>query len=239
MTPSKKKYRIIAIIPARGGSKRVPKKNIRMFNGKPLIAWTIKQAKDCRLIDRTIVSTDSEEISQIAKEHGAEIPCLRPKKFAADDTSDLPVYQHMLEWLQDHEGYIPDIIVWLRPTAPLRTERDIEGSIGLLIETKADWVRSVCLVDQHPYWMYTLNGNKLKPFMPEIDIRDYYRHQLLPSVYRINGAVDVTWRDVVMEKMLLYSGDMRAYIMPEERSIDIDTQLQFAIAELTLPMEKK
>lgn len=193
--------KIVAIIPARGGSKGVPRKNIREIAGKPLIAWTIETALLCEMLDRVIVSTEDEEIAKIANQCGAGVPFLRPLDIAQDNTPDLPVYQHALSWLNEHEKYCPDIIVWLRPTAPLRIVEDIEGAIKLLTETKADCVRTVCKAEHHPYWMKQLNGNRLLHFLEGIEeTKKYYRRQLLPPVYRLNGAVDVTWRETVMEK---------------------------------------
>ena len=224
----------IGLIPARGGSKGVLRKNIRQLAGKPLIAWTIEVALACPSSDRVIVSTDDQEIAQIARQYGAEMPFIRPAELAQDDTPDLPVYQHALSWLAEHEGYHPDIVVWLRPTAPLRTVQDVEAAIQLLIETNADCVRSVCLAEHHPYWMKRLDGDRLVPFVDGIDEGRYYRRQLLPPVYRLNGAVDVTWCRTLMEKGLLYTGDVRGYVMPAERSIDLDSELDFALAELLL-----
>ena len=224
----------LALIPARGGSKGIPRKNVRMLAGKPLIAWTIETALACPRLDRVIVSTDDQEIAQVASQYGAEVPFIRPAELSQDDTPDLPVYIHALSWLVEHEGYCPDVVVWLRPTSPLRTVQDIEAAIQILVETGADWVRSVCPAEHHPYWMKRLDGNHLLPFMDGIDESKYYRRQLLPPVYRLNGAVDVTWYKTVMEKGLLYNGDVRGYVMPPERSIDLDTELDFVLVELLL-----
>jgi CMP-N,N'-diacetyllegionaminic acid synthase len=229
---------ILGIIPARGGSKSIPRKSIRPLAGKPLIAWTIKTALSCPTLDRAIVSTDAQEIAEIAQQYGAELPFIRPTELAQDDTPDLPVYQHALSWLAEHEDYYSDIVVWLRPTAPLRIVQDVEAAIQLLIETGADCVRSVSLAEHHPYWMKRLDGDCLVPFVDGIDESTYYRRQLLPPAYRLNGAVDVTWCRTVMEKGLLYGGDVRGYVMPTERSIDLDTELDFALAELLLQMRE-
>lgn len=225
---------ILAIIPARGGSKRVPRKNIRPVAGKPLMAWTIEVALACPSLDRVIVSTDDSEFAEIACKYGAEVPFLRPDDLAQDDTSDLPVYQHALSWLEERESYRPDIVVWLRPTAPLRIVQDVECAIEILIETKADWVRSVCSVEHHPYWTMKLDRNRLIPLLNGIDFIKYYRRQLLPPAYRLNGAVDVAWWGTLMDKQLLYTGDVRGYVMPVERSVDLDTELDFELAELLL-----
>ena len=224
----------MGLIPARGGSKGVPRKNIHQLMGRPLIAWTIETALACPMLERVIVSTEDLEIADIARQYGAEVPFVRPAEFAQDDTPDLPVYQHALSWLAEHEGYYPDIVVWLRPTASLRTVEDVEAAIRLLIETGADCVRSVCVAEYHPYWMKRLDGDRLIPFVDGIDESKYYRRQLLPPVYRLNGAVDVTWCKTVLENGLLYSGDIRGYAMSAQRSIDLDSELDFALAELLL-----
>ena len=227
--------KVIAIIPARGGSKGIPKKNIKLLANKPLIAWTIEVALNCSLLERIIVSTDDSEIAEIAIQYGAEIPFLRPLEFAQDDTPDLPVYLHTINYLQEQESYHSDIVVWLRPTCPLRTNQDIEKAVQLLrMDTNTTSVRSVCLAEHHPYWMKKLEYDNLIPFLPNIDETRYYRRQLLPSVYRLNGAVDVTRCQTVLETKKLYSGEMKGYIMPVERSVDIDTELDLALAELLL-----
>lgn len=231
--------KIVGLIPARGGSKRVPGKNIRLLLGKPLIAWTIETARTCPALDRVIVSTDDPEIAEIARSAGAEVPFLRPPDLAADKTPDLPVYQHALGWLAEQQGYFPAIVAWLRPTAPLRTAEDITAAIELLIETGADWVRSVCPVEHHPYWMKRLEeGSRLTPFLPGKDESQYYQRQLLPPLYRLNGAVDVSWRATIMEKGLIYAGNMHGYVMPPERSVDIDDMLDFALTESLLKARK-
>jgi len=222
---------ILAIIPARGGSKGIIRKNIKNLAGKPLIGWTIETALKTSIIERIIVSTDDEEIAEVGEFFGAEVPFLRPKELALDNTTDMAVYEHTLDWLMQNEGYLPDIIVWLRPTSPLRTSEDIEKAVELLVESRADWVRSVCKVENHPYWTYRLVNNKMEPFIEGIDIRKYLRRQLLPPAYRVNGNVDVTWRKTIVDKKMLYSGNLHAYVMPVERSLDIDTMIDFVFAE--------
>jgi CMP-N-acetylneuraminic acid synthetase len=225
---------VLGLIPARGGSKGVPRKNIRPLAGKPLIAWTIEVALACRTLDRVIVSTDDPEIAETARYYGAEVPFLRPAELARDDTADMPVYVHALKWLEDNESYCPEIVVWLRPTSPLRTAHDVGLAIKKLVDSQADWVRSVCLAEHHPYWSIRLDGDRLKPFLDGIEASKYYQRQLLPPAYRCNGAVDVTWRETVMEKGLMYCGDLRGHEMPPERSVDLNSELDFVVAELLL-----
>jgi len=231
---NKSKQKILAIIPARGGSKGIPGKNIKIIAGKPLLAWTIETALQSKSIQRVIVSTDNDTIGKIAKEYGAEVPFMRPKKYAQDSTSDMPVYLHTLNWLAENENYIPEIIVWLRPTSPLRTAEDIENAIKIMCNENPDWVRSVCKVEHHPYWMYEIIDNKLKPVTKGINISDYLQRQLLPDVYRLNGAIDIVKATTIISDKLMYSGEMTPYIMPYDRSIDIDTILDFKLAEQLL-----
>lgn len=223
----------LAIIPARGGSKQVPHKNIRSLGGQPLIAWTIQTALGCSDL-RIVVSTDDPEIATIATRYGAQVPFIRPSELAQDDTPDLPVYRHALAWLASHEDYQPEVVIWLRPTAPLRTAQDIQNALQLLANSHADCVRSVCLAEHHPYWMKRLDGERLRPFIDGADEHTYYRRQLLPPVYRLNGAVDVIRCASLGERDSLFGGDMCGYIMPPERSIDLDSPLDFAVAELLL-----
>ena len=222
---------ILAIIPARGGSKGVPRKNIRMLAGKPLVAWTIESAQRASCIDRLIVSTDDEEIADISKSYGADVPFLRPAEFAKDGTTDLPVYLHTLEWLEQNEEVIPDIVVWLRPTAPLRAASDIDEAVRLLTTCDTDWVRSVCKVDHHPYWMYEIQDGFLTPVIEGLNPAKCYQRQLLPDVYRLNGVVETVWRDVIVNDGAQYSGKLCPYVMPQERSVDLDTELDFLLAE--------
>ena len=226
--------KIVALIPARGGSKGIVRKNIRQLAGKPLIAYSIEQAQQAHSVDRVVVSTDDLEIGSVAREYGAEVPFVRPAELARDDTPDLPVCQHALRWLMMHENYCPEIVVWLRPTSPLRTVQDINAAVRLLLETGADCVRSICPAEHHPYWMKRLEGNRLLPFVEGVDESKYYRRQELPPAYRLNGAVDVTWCKRVVEDGKLFDGDMRGYLMPMERSVDLDSELDFALAELLL-----
>ncbi|MFC1729981.1 cytidylyltransferase domain-containing protein [candidate division KSB1 bacterium] len=230
---------VIAVIPARGGSKGIPKKNIVPVAGKPLIAYTIETAKKSKLIQRIIVSTDSKEIADIAKKYGAEVPFMRPKEFAKDDTPDLPVFRHSIGWLEKN-GEKPDIIVNLRPTTPLRTSEDIDNAVEIVIKEDCDSVRSFFKADRHPYWMYKIegekNGGKAKPFTGKDPIKHYPRRQLLPPLYNLNACVDVMTAKNI-KKGSLYGKDMRAYIMPAERSLDIDDKKDLKMFEMMLRLK--
>ena len=229
--------KILGIIPARGGSKRVPKKNIRPLLGKPLIAYTIEVALRARCIDRLIVSTDDDEIAHIAQKYGAEVPFMRPSELAQDDTPDQPVFRHALDWLKEHEGYAPDLVLNLRPTTPFKTPEIIEEVVRRMVDTNADVVRTMSRVDgvYHPYWMYRLSDEgRARPFVNGIKVADYYQSQLLPPVYRINGLVDAIKPRAIYEDSFLDTSNMVAVIVSDEVSIDADTEIDLKLCEVLL-----
>ena len=223
--------KICAIIPARGGSKGMPRKNVRLLAGKPLIYYTINEAKKSKYLGRLIVSTEDEEIAEVAKEYGAEV-VPRPVELAQDDTPSLPVYQQVIKHLEEVGNFHPDVIVILQPTSPLRTVEDIDGVIEKFLKISCDSVISVCEVEHPPEWMYVLEGDKLKPLIKG-GRRVTWRQDALRS-YRLNGAVYVTNRDIIMRQNRIMGDDTRAYIMAHERSIDIDTELDFKLAEVLM-----
>ncbi len=225
---------VIALIPARGGSKGVPRKNVRPLLGKPLIAWTIDAALAAKSVRRVIVSTDDHEIAVLARACGAEVPFMRPAEFAQDDTTDMPVLKHALEFLTVKESYDCEMIAWLRPTAPLRTADDIDTAVTILASSDADSVRSVSASKAHPYWMKTISDGVLHPFIAGEDEHKYPRRQTLPPAYGLNGAVDVTRTKTLQGWSTLWGERIAGYIMPPERSIDIDMESDFVIAEALL-----
>lgn len=217
----------LGIIPARGGSKGVPRKNIRDLAGKPLIAWTIAEAKKSRYLDRCVVSTEDDEIKKIAEEYGGEVPFLRPEELAQDGTASIDVVLDVLEKLP---GY--DYVVLLQPTSPLRRAEDIDGTIAFCIDRSADSCVSITEAEHSPYWMYKLDGEKrMRPLM-EAPAKESYQRQKLPQVYRLNGAVYVDRVDDLLARRSLLEKNTVGYIMPQERSYDIDTILDFEIAEM-------
>src|SRR5690349_22298410 len=150
----------LALIPARGGSKGIPRKNIRSFAGYPLIVWSIAAAKQASSVTRVIVSTDDEEIASVAREYGAETPFLRPAEFAQDNTTDLPVFEHALQWLETNENYQPEVVIQLRPTSPIRPKDCIESAVRILLEhVDADCVRGVVPAGQNPHKMWRFAGD--------------------------------------------------------------------------------
>ena len=233
MKPSAiQKNNCLAIIPARGGSKGIPGKNIVPLLGKPLIAYTIEAARKASSIGRVLVSTDNPEIAAVASQSGAEVPFLRPPELARDETPTLPVLQQVLTQLKSSEDYAPEIIVLLQPTSPLRPAAEIDKAIALLKQTGADSVVSLCAAEHSPYWMNRLEGDRVLPFLQNVP--DYSRRQNLPPVYRFNGAVYVTRRRILMEQNRLLGEDTRGIVMDAESSVDIDTPLDLKIAMLIL-----
>ncbi len=223
--------KILAIIPARGGSKGIPRKNVRLLCGKPLIAYAIEVALSSKYIGRVVVSTEDSEIAEIARQYEAEV-IERPVELAQDDTPSLPVYQHVISYLEKVANHHCDIIVALQPTSPLRAVADIDGAIEKFLTLRCDSVVSVCEVEHSPHWMYTLEREQLRPIIGGGD--KITRRQDAPKTYRLNGAVYVVHRDIIMEHNRVVGGDMRAYIMPVERSLDIDTEIDLKLAELLM-----
>ena len=222
-----KKQEVLAIIPARSGSKSVKDKNIRPIAGKPMIAYSIEHALKSPSINRVIVSTDSEKYAQIAKEYGAEVPFIRPAEYATDTALDIDVFKHALSYLKEKENYVPDIVVQLRPTYPIRNIQDIENMIKYLIEhPETDSIRCVAPAKEIPYKMWFMDEKGfLKPVMK--DIHECYNmpRQQLPNVYYQNACIDVFRTTVVTEKNSMTGDVIAGYQMNE--NFDIDTEEDF------------
>lgn len=218
--------KVLGIIPARGGSKGVPGKNIRIVAGKPLIAWTIEEAKKSKYLDRLILSSDDSEIIKVAEEWNLEVPFVRPADLARDDTPGIDPVLHALEGLP---GF--DYVVLLQPTSPLRTVEDIDECIELCLEFEAPSCVSVTEPDKGPYLMYTLEGQNLRPLMNE---SSFYRRQDMPKILALNGAVYVANVDWLIENEALVGEDTVHYEMPKDRSVDIDEELDFKIVQCLL-----
>lgn len=223
---------VLAIIPARGGSKGVPRKNIKDLCGKPLIAWSIEEALKSKYIDRIIVSTEDKEIANISRKYGAEVPFMRPQRLAEDDTPGVEPLIHCINWLQENENYFPDYICTLQCTSPFREFRHIDEALERLWKEKGDSIISVCKSEISPYWMKNIKDGKLVDFMKNSSI--YKRRQDLPIVYRLNGALFIGKTDILLKNKNWYTDNTLAYIMGNEDSIDIDTVLDFKIAELLM-----
>jgi N-acylneuraminate cytidylyltransferase/CMP-N,N'-diacetyllegionaminic acid synthase len=225
--------RVAGIIPARGGSKGIPRKNIALLAGKPLIAWTIQAVQSSSGIDRVVVSTDDEEIADVARHYGADVPFLRPSELAQDETSGMAPILHAVEWLQKNEGYAPEMIMCLQPTSPLRSPEDIDAAIEIAAERKADAVISVMPVEHPPDWMRSVDSDgRLKHLAMGND--SITRRQDAPPVYALNGAIYLARRTVLLEQETWYTDQTYAYIMPPERSLDIDTEWDLRVAGLIL-----
>lgn len=225
--------RFLGLILARGGSKRLPRKNLLPLAGKPLLAWTVEAALAAGQLHRVILSTDDQEIAAIGRAHGAEVPFLRPAELASDTASGLDVILHALRTLADR-GQHYDYLVLLQPTSPLRTAADIDAAIDLLLQKQADAVISVCQTDHPPEWSNTLPDDLSMASFYRPGIRNT-RSQDLPRSYRLNGAVYIyNCRRLLDSGSLEMDDNSYAYIMPRERSVDIDSAIDFDIAQLLL-----
>jgi len=223
----------IGLITARGGSKSIPQKNIKMLAGKPLIAWTIEVALQCKYLSRIIVSTDDEKIAEVARQWGAEVPFIRPAELARDDSSSISAVLHAIHWLEEKEGFCPEYIMQLQPTSPFRTAEDISRAIELAKDRHAVAVVSVCEAERHPYLCKRiLDDGTLADFM-KTDI-NYLRRQDFPPAYALNGAIYLNQRGALLRDQTDLPEGTVAYVMPQERSIDIDTPWDWHLAELIL-----
>jgi len=220
---------VLAVIPARGGSKGVPRKNIRDVAGKRLIAWTIAAARKSVYIDRLILSSDDPEIIRVAGEWGCEAPFVRPAELARDDTPGIDPVLHALDALPDKYDYV----VLLQPTSPLRAAQDIDGCIEKCSQTAAVACVSVTLPEKSPYWMFTLDGQGAMHPLLEAAGR-YARRQDLPAVYALNGAVYVARTGWLAVTRTFVDAGTLAYVMPAERSLDIDSETDLLLAGMLL-----
>lgn len=224
---------IHGLITARGGSKGLPGKNIAYAGGRPLIEWSIKAAYGS-CIGRCFVSTDSEEIAEVCRKAGAEVPFLRPAALAADDTPHVDVLLHALDWMEAVDLF-PDYLVLLQPTSPLRLAIDIDSAIEIARTNDADSVISVVDSPVHPYWVRSLDEKgRIQDFMKWPIDSGYLRRQILPSAYAMNGAVYVLKAQTFREQRTYFTDRTYGYIMPRERSLDIDTAWDLKVADLLL-----
>lgn len=220
--------RVLALIPARGGSKGVPGKNIRDVAGRPLIAWTIEAARQATCTDRVVVSSDDAAILAVARAWGAEVPFVRPPELARDETPGIDVVLHALACLPDVEW-----VVLLQPTSPLRTAQDIDAAVARCREAGAPACVSVTEAQTPPWWMFRLSAEgRLQSFLP--DRERPQRRQDAPPLYALNGAVYVAQTDWLRQTRSFLTAETVAYAMPAERSVDIDTPLDLEIAACLL-----
>lgn len=223
---------IIAIIPARSGSKGVKHKNIQKIADKPLLAYTIESALRSKKVDKVVVSTDDMKIAEVAKSFGAEVPFLRPIELSKDTTPSLSVIQHAVKHIEVVGLQTFDVVVLLQATSPLRTEKYIDDSIEKLLKTGADSVITVSEVKHHPFLTFATKGDKLYPFSEGGLCTT--RRQDLPKVYAPNGAVYAIKRDLLFNQNSIFGKDTRAIIMPHNESVDIDDYYELFVAEMTI-----
>ena len=245
---------VLALIPARGGSKSIPRKNIRPFAGHPLIAYSIAAGLASGLaaetVTRVVVSTDDDEIAAIARRYGAETPFLRPVELSQDNTPDLPVFQHTLRWLAEHEGYEPEMVVQLRPTSPFRRVRHIDEAVHILAKhPEADSARTVCIPFQNPFKMWRIDADGLmQPLIADVEVVEptgegiqirrveayNMPRQALPEVYWQTGYVDAARADTILTKNSMTGERILPLVIDPSEWIDIDSPDDWRRAERLL-----
>jgi CMP-N-acetylneuraminic acid synthetase len=222
-------HKIFAIIPARGGSKGLIGKNIKPLNGKPLICHTIGEALESKNLDKVFVSTDAPSIAKISKKCGAEI-IDRPDELARDESPTIDAIFHAIDNIKNASD--KDIIILLQPTSPLKNATDIDAALDTFMKTDCDSVISMCKVEHSPYWCFRYEGDKFKPLFGNKGLK--MRRQELPDVYRPNGAIYITTIKNLYKNNGFYCDKIVPYIMPPERSIDIDEEIDFKLVELLI-----
>lgn len=209
---------VLALIPARGGSKGIPRKNLLAIAGKPLIAYSILQAQQSSRITRVIVSTDDQEIADVSRHWGAEVPFMRPAEISGDLAPDIDAFRHALTWLREYENYVPELVVHLRPPGPVRSVARIDEAVDLLVShPEADAVRSVARSLQTPYKMWRMEDGFLRPLLTVDGMPDCQSvpRQLLPTVYWQNGYVDVIRPRAVLEMNSMWGSRVLPYVVDE------------------------
>lgn len=239
---------VLGIITARSGSESIKNKSIALCAGRPLIEYTIEAAKGSKRISRLIISTDSEEYADIARKNGVEVPFLRPAELAKNDTPDLPVFVHALGFLEQSEGYIPDAVVHLRPTTPLKSAKDIDAAVEILsLNSDATSVRSVCEPMHTPFKMYRSDEKYLSPILAK-DYPDVFEkypeafnmpRQVLPKVWRHSGYVDVIRTETITEMNSMSGGKILPFEFESWRDVDIDTPKELEMAEQIIYLAQK
>jgi CMP-N-acetylneuraminic acid synthetase len=225
---------VLALITARGGSKGLPRKNIISFLGRPLIYWSVGAAREARRVTRVVVSTDDAAIAEAGRDAGAEVPFLRPSELSQDETPDLPVFVHALDWLHTNERYIPDLIVHLRPTTPLRPAGLIDRGIELMISDEAaDSVRTVCRPHNNPFKMWRIVDGVLDPLI-KVDIPEPYNQprQRLPEAFWQTGTIDVTRPRTIRCLNSMTGSKILPLVIDASLAVDIDDEFSLRLAEL-------
>lgn len=231
---------ILAVIPARGGSKSIPGKNIKLLGEHPLIAYSIAAGLQSSTVTRTIVSTDDEAIATVARQYGAEVPFMRPGELAGDEVTDLPVFEHVLRQLFNDEGYQPDIVIQLRPTSPFRPLTAVDDAVEVLLaDPTADCVRAVTPSGQNPYKMWKIEDGRMKPLVPT-NFKEQYNmpRQALPSTYWQTGHIEVIRRQTIEEKKSLTGDVILPFIVDGKYAVDLDTLDDWAFAEYIMKQQR-
>jgi len=226
----------IALICARGGSKGLPGKNIKILNGKPLIGWSIEIAKQIAQIKRIIVSTDSLEIAETAKEYGAEVPFIRPDELSKDDSPEWLAWQHALDYLSNHDEVVYDGLISIPTTAPLRAVEDVQNCIKEYEKGDVDAVITVSNSHRNPYFNMVMNDNNGFSSLVNVVQKNITRRQDAPEVFDMTTVAYVVSPDFIRNKNSLFEGRLRSVNIPIERALDIDTLLDFRIAECLVKM---
>ncbi|WP_337995040.1 acylneuraminate cytidylyltransferase family protein [Paenibacillus thermotolerans] len=224
--------KVLAIIPARGGSKGVPNKNIRPLNGKPLIAWTIDEAKKSKYISELVVSTDDLEIRDVAEAYGCDVPLLRPQSLATDTSPIIDTVLHLLTHYSERQMHF-DYVLLLQCTSPLRTVEDIDDALTECFRRDLNSMVSVCETEHSPYWYKKIDSNGIMSNIFQDDVQHTTRQQL-PKTYRLNGALYIAKSECLVNNRSFYTDRTTAYVMSSLRSIDIDTMIDFEIAEILM-----
>lgn len=223
--------KILAIIPSRGGSKGIPRKNIKELNGKPLIEYTINTAKKSKYIDKLIVSTEDKEIAEISEKFGADIPFLRPAELALDDTPGIDPIIHSINWFNE-KGTSFDYVICIQCTSPFRKTEQIDEAIEILERENSDSIVSVCESEVNPNWMKKVENGEMKDYLSNIPF--YARRQDMPKVYRLNGAIYIAKTEFLLNNKNWYNEKTLAYLMDRLSSVDIDDMLDFKFAEFLM-----
>lgn len=223
----------LAVIPARGGSKGLPRKNLLTLGRLSLIGHALASAREAKRLTRTLVSTDDPEIAAEARRHGGDVPFVRPPELASDEAGMIAVLQHAVRWLETTGGATPDLVVLLQPTSPFRTGADIDATIDKVVSTGADSAQTLVPVGYHPFFMSTLDGDRVRPLFPE-HVGTYSRRQDPPPIYQPSGSVYVTRRHVLMDEGRILGADHCGLVMGYEASVKIDTAWEFKLAEIVL-----
>lgn len=231
MTEHKKE--ILALIPARGGSKSIPRKNIKHLGGYPLIAYSIAAGLQAKHVDRVVVTTDDDEIAEIASHYGAEVPFMRPKALGEDYITDLPVFLHALKWFDDNESWSPDAVVHLRPTSPFRPRNCIDEAVECILkDDQADSVRGVTPSGENPFKMWQLQNGAMKPLIRTQDKESYNMpRQQLPSTYWHSGHIDIITYKTITEKKSMSGDRILPYLIDPQYAVDLDTPVDWRYAE--------